>query len=224
MEGLIGKEGILLDRLRLYTPPSIVKKLFPEFVWDCENEKIQFTFDDGPNPETTSKILRTLADKKIKAVFFLVGQNIERYRSLVSEIILEGHEIANHTYSHYDVWGLNRKKINYEINKCSRLIEEVQEKPTRLFRPPHNRFDLWTASASNKNNLKCVIWSLLTYDYKNDLNIVKFAGERYLKKNSIVVLHDSIKSKDIIVDSINFLVDQIENNGYQIGKPSECLN
>ncbi|MCO6472709.1 MAG: polysaccharide deacetylase family protein [Melioribacteraceae bacterium] len=214
----------MLDRLRVYSPPSFVMKLFPEFVWECSNEKILFTFDDGPNPETTPIILKTLADKRIKAVFFLVGQNIERYKSLASETISEGHEIANHTYSHYDVWGLNRKKINFEIKKCSQLIEEVQGKPPRMFRPPHNRFDLWTAATSHKNNLKCVIWSLLTYDYKNDLNIVKFAGERYIAKNSVVVLHDSIKSKDIIVDSINFLADQIEHREFQIGKPSECLN
>lgn len=214
----------MIDNLRVYSPPDFVKRMFPEFVWDSVSDKILITFDDGPNPETTTEILKSLSDKNIKAVFFLVGQNIERYKSLSEEIFSEGHEIANHTYTHYDVWGLNRKKINYEIKKCSELIEDIQKKPANLFRPPHNRFDFWTSSVCKKNNLKCIIWSLLTYDYKNDLNIVKFSIERYLKRNSVVVLHDNSKSKNIIIDSINFLTDQVELKGFQIGKPSECLN
>jgi len=64
---------------------------------------------------------------------------------------------------------------------------------------------------------------LLTYDYKNDINIVKFALRKYLKSNSIIVLHDSNKSKDIIKDSINIIIEETNKKNYKIGTPSECL-
>jgi hypothetical protein len=67
------------------------------------------------------------------------------------------------------------------------------------------------------------MWSLLTYDYKNDLNIVKFAISKNLFSNSIIVLHDSNKSKDIISESIKVITEEVEKKKYQIGKPSECL-
>ena len=72
-------------------------------------------------------------------------------------------------------------------------------------------------------NLKAVMWSLLTYDYKNDFNIVKFAVRKYLEKNSIIVLHDSLKSKNIILESINYIVEESSRRGFQIGVPAECL-
>ena len=68
------------------------------------------------------------------------------------------------------------------------------------------------------------MWSLLTYDYKNDLSIVKFAVEKYLNQNSIIVLHDNNKSKNIISDSISFIIDEARKRNYQFGETEECLN
>jgi hypothetical protein len=68
------------------------------------------------------------------------------------------------------------------------------------------------------------MWSLLTYDYKNDLAFVKFATQKYLNKDSIIVLHDSNKSKNIIVDSISLISDEAGKRNYQFGDPEECLS
>jgi len=67
------------------------------------------------------------------------------------------------------------------------------------------------------------MWSLLTYDFRNDFNLFKNAVNKCLKKNSIIVLHDSLKSKDIIIQSINYLVEQIDKMNFKIGNPEECL-
>ena len=68
------------------------------------------------------------------------------------------------------------------------------------------------------------MWSLLTYDYKNDLEVVKFGVKKYLRNNSIIVLHDNIKSKNIILDSISLIVDEARSRNYQFGEADECLN
>jgi len=67
------------------------------------------------------------------------------------------------------------------------------------------------------------MWSLLTQDYKNDFETVKFAVRNFLRKNSIIVLHDSIKSKQIIKDSINLIIDEAANKGFAFGEPEDCL-
>ncbi len=68
------------------------------------------------------------------------------------------------------------------------------------------------------------MWSLLTYDYKNDFSITKFAIEKYLQKNSIIVLHDSNKSKNIILNSISLITENALKKNYQFGRAEECLS
>ena len=71
--------------------------------------------------------------------------------------------------------------------------------------------------------MAAVEWSLLTYDYKGDLDRVKFAVDSYVAKDSIVVLHDSLKSKNIIIDSLRYIHKVVIEKGYKIGTPQECL-
>jgi peptidoglycan/xylan/chitin deacetylase (PgdA/CDA1 family) len=207
----------------LYNPPKIVKKVFNNFHWDSINEEILITFDDGPNPNTTELILRELENQKINAVFFCVGENLEKYPTLAKEIISGGHTIGNHTQKHRKITCLTNTDIIESIVKVQKFAEEHLNYKIQYFRPPHGRFNLGLKKILEKEQLTNVMWSLLTYDYKNDLNIVKFALENYLNKNSIIVLHDSNKSKSIITDSIKYIVEATLKCEYQIGKPSECL-
>lgn len=207
----------------LYNPPQILKKLFPKFIWHSHINKILITFDDGPNPGTTEMILKELQNHKVKSVFFCVGNNVDKYSTLAKEIISEGHTIANHTYNHKKVSRLSQTKRIDEINRCAQIFEDKLSYRTKYFRPPHGRFNLNLAQELEEMNLKNVMWSLLTYDYKNDLRIVKKSAENYLENNSIVVLHDNKKSKDIIIDSINVILENASNQNFQIGIPDECL-
>ena len=75
----------------------------------------------------------------------------------------------------------------------------------------------------NETGMKCVMWNLLTYDYKNDIKRVKFSVDNYLQNNSIIVLHDNSKSSDFIVDSIKYIADSAAKNGFEFGVPDECL-
>jgi len=206
----------------LFVPPKIIHKIFPNTIWESKKDKILFSFDDGPNLETTRIILDKLNEHSIKAIFFCVGENVERYPDLVKKIINEGHLIGNHTHTHKNINFFNRN-VNENITQCSQAVERVAKIEPKYFRPPHGSVGLRTEKLVNQNGLKNVMWSLLTYDYKNDIKIVKFAVDKYLKENSILVLHDSNKSKHIITETIDFIVDKIKTKGYEIGEPSECL-
>lgn len=206
-----------------YNPPILVKKLFRDYYWTTSNNKILLTFDDGPTVELTELILKTLNEYNIKALFFCVGQNIERNSELAEEIIKQGHSIGNHHYSHKSLLKLSKEDQVSEIKKCNdAMFNKLGIEPV-YYRPPYGRYRLSTNKLLKKFKLKNIMWSLLTYDYKNDFNLVKFAVDKNLKSNSIIVLHDNIKSKDIIIDSIRYIAEQADKKGYSFGEPAECL-
>lgn len=206
-----------------YDPPTILKKLFNEFYWNTTNNKILLTFDDGPIPESTEIILSELSKHKIKALFFCVGDNIRKYPELTKTILSEGHTIGNHTFNHKILRTLSREEKVEQIQSFNDLLKNDFGYDVKYFRPPHGRFQITTNSLMKKLNLKNVMWSLLTYDYKNNFELVKFAVKDFLNKDSIIVLHDSIKSKKIIKDSISFIVDEAAGKNFRFGEPLECL-
>jgi peptidoglycan/xylan/chitin deacetylase (PgdA/CDA1 family) len=206
-----------------YDPPFIVKKIFPDFFWNTSNGKILFTFDDGPNPATTVKILQILNEKKIRALFFCVGNNILKNGGLANEILNEGHTIGNHTFNHKRLTAIDHKEAEYEIDTFNILLKDQFGFDAEYFRPPHGRFNLYVRNLLKKKKLKNVMWSLLTYDYKNDINLIKLGAAQYLKKNSIIVLHDSNKSGDIVLEGINILLEGARKKGFEIGEPAGCL-
>jgi peptidoglycan-N-acetylglucosamine deacetylase len=205
-----------------YNPPFILKQIFPEFLWESKVDKILLTFDDGPVFGNTEKILGKLDDFKIKAAFFCVGNNIMKNPSLASEILKEGHIIGNHTFNHTKLT-ISGFDIYNEIDHFNALAKEKLGIEVKYFRPPHGRFNLFTGKLLEKKKLTNVMWSLLTYDFKGNSSLVKYSVVNYLKKNSIIVLHDSLRSQDIISDSISFIAEEVSGKGFKFGEPAECL-
>ena len=206
-----------------YRPPVLVQKLFGNFVWKTSNNKILLTFDDGPTETTTLKILSILKSNKIKSVFFCVGSNIKQYPELTEKILDEGHTIANHTMNHKILTKMNREESIEEIKSFNELMKDKFSYRVKYFRPPHGRFNLKTNSILNELNLKCVIWNLLTYDYKNRNEKVIYAINNYLNENSIIVFHNNAKSDGIIEEALNYTIDFASKKGYQFGEPEDCL-
>ncbi len=207
----------------LYNPPLIIKRLFKDFSWQTSNNKILLTFDDGPNPKSTEKILNLFSKLKIKALFFCVGKNVERYSEWTKNILNEGHIIGNHTFNHKILTRLNKIDSLEEINSFNSLMIEKYECKVKYFRPPFGMVNFKTKKLMNETGMKCVMWNLLTYDYKKDIKKVKLIVYNYLQINSIIVLHDSSKTEDIIEDSIKYIVDAASKNGFDFGVPEECL-
>lgn len=207
----------------MYDPPGLVKRLFNIFIWSTRNNKVLLTFDDGPIPDTTETIIRELGRHNFKALFMCVGDNIRKYPELTNMLIEEGHSIGNHTFHHKRITQLNKNELALELTGVNQLLMDRFGYQVKYFRPPYGRFNFSTKHELDKQDLTAILWSLLTFDYKNNINIVKFAVQNYLNMNSIIVLHDSIKSKDIIVDSIRFIVEEVNRKGYEIGAPEECL-
>jgi peptidoglycan/xylan/chitin deacetylase (PgdA/CDA1 family) len=207
-----------------YNPPSIIKKIFSDFIWETNNSQILLTFDDGPIFESTEIILDILKEQNKRAVFFCVGNNVKKNPALANEIIEDGHIIGNHTFNHSVLTKLDAASISAEIDSVNHLLNDTLNYSVKYFRPPHGKFDFRIKRILKQKNINNVMWSLLTYDYKNDFNIVKYSIDNYLKANSIIVFHDSIKSAAIIRQSLDYLFEAVDKKGFTIGEPEECLN
>ena len=199
--------GVIKGLRYKYYPPIIVQKLFNNFIWKTSNNKILLTFDDGPTEAATLKILSILRTNQIKAVFFCVGNNIINHPALAEKILNDGHTIANHTMNHRLLTQMNREESIREINSFNTLLKEKFNYNVIYFRPPYGRFNLKTNGILEELNMKCIMWNLLSYDYENDIEKVKYAIDNYLKENSIVVFHDSIKCSDIIEQALNYTIE-----------------
>lgn len=99
--------------------------------------KIALTFDDGPDPEWTPKILDILKERGIKAAFFIIGENGQENPELVKRIVDEGHEIGNHSFTHPNLGEVPNAVTEVELNATQRLIESLTGRSTRLFRGPY---------------------------------------------------------------------------------------
>lgn len=217
------KEGyIFMLKKMKYVPPYLIRNLFPTFQWKSRTNKVLLTFDDGPLTDNTNLILKKLEQYNIKALFFCVGDNVFRYPAVVKEILSAGHTIGNHTAHHKKV---TDKDFNpgVEIEEFNKAFFNAFGFWMKYFRPPHGKFNLYTGRLLKEYDLTNIMWTLLTYDFLNNLDEVKYAVSNHLRSDSIVVFHDSLKSKDIISDSIDYLVEQAAKKNYSIGTPEECL-
>ena len=115
---------------KLPMPESITRQ------GDPGPRKVALTFDDGPDPKWTPKILQILKDKKAAASFFVLGTQAQHYPDLLERIVREGHEIGNHTYTHQNIAEESDEQIELELNATTRLIEAVTGHSTAFFRPP----------------------------------------------------------------------------------------
>ncbi len=169
----------------------------------CKSEdksEIHLTFDDGPDTETTPKILEVLKKHNQKATFFCIGNKIEKHPEIVKQIIAEGHEIGNHSYSHsnyFDFWG--SKKIIAEIEKTNNLIKKITEKDCKIFRPPFGITNPHIAKTIKELELDVIGWNIRSLDtIKSKEKVLQRIKKA--KPGDIILFHDTKKHTVEILD------------------------
>lgn len=186
---------------------------------EVENvKKIALTFDDGPHPVYTPLLLDGLAKRKVKATFFITGENAEAYPELVKRMQEEGHLIGNHTYSHIQLTQGNREKFKGELVKTNEIIEEITGQGVNYVRPPYGS---WDKSFEKELNMIPVLWSIDPLDWCcNDASCVIRKVESAAEENAIILLHDSYPST---VTAALQIVDDLQKQGYVFVTVEEIL-
>lgn len=177
------------------------------------DKKVLLTFDDGPHANTI-KVLEVLKKHDAKAVFFIIGKNIQGQEAILKQIVTEGHQIGNHSFSHHnwiDVW--STKKVTEDFASCQKLIEQYQSN-TKLFRPPYGVTNPNIARAVKKLNLQSIGWNVRSYDTSiKDIEKIKQRVLSQLKPGAIILLHDRL---DFMPELLETLIPAIKEKGYNL--------
>lgn len=156
-----------------------------------DSRAVSLTFDDGPNPDATPRILDALATHGVKATFFVLGAHAERWPDLVRRAVDEGHQIGNHGYFHQKLHWKSPAYVKRDIELGKRAIERAAGETPHLFRAPHGFRSPWVNAIARTLGERIIGWSLGVWD--SDCPGVDAIVERTVrgtKPGSIILLHD----------------------------------
>jgi peptidoglycan/xylan/chitin deacetylase (PgdA/CDA1 family) len=194
-------------------PPKIITSLMPRLTWDIpvEGNKVYLTFDDGPTPDVTHRVLENLKQYNAKGTFFCLGRNVDHNPEIYQQILNEGHSTGNHTYSHLKGWGSSNKTYFDDIELARNHIDST------LFRPPYGRIKPSQVTEILKR-YRIIMWTVLSIDYNR-----RVAGDICVKnvtKNvspgSIIVFHDSAKSRKNVYYALPRVLEYLSEKRYEM--------
>jgi peptidoglycan/xylan/chitin deacetylase (PgdA/CDA1 family) len=193
-----------------------------KFQGDRNSNKIAITFDDGPIPVMTEKVLDILDARKIPAAFFCIGNRVNDYPNLTKRIHDAGHLIGNHSYWHGAMFDLQSPdKISKELKDTDKAIEKVIHKKPNFFRPPFGVTNPMVAKAVKKGGYKTIGWSIRSFDTvtKNG-SVLLERVTRSLKGGDIILFHEySTATLEILPE----FLDEVANLGLKIVRVDELL-
>jgi len=191
-----------------------------------ENDKmmIALTFDDGPHPRYTPEILDILKKYNICATFFTVGENALHHPEIVKRCLDEGHEIANHTYSHKDLSKDSFEDICREVRDTENIIYETLELRTKLLRPPGGLYGKNVIKAAMELDYTLVLWTVDTKDWAHTPSdkIVKKVFDS-VESGDIILMHDFIGKNSPTPDALEIMIPELLKKGYRFVTVSELL-
>jgi len=177
---------------------------------------IALTFDDGPHPRYTDKILDILAEKKVAATFFVVGDRAEIYPETLLKMKKLNCEIGNHTYNHVDLSKTRKSAILYQLQKCSEVIYEATGEYPLVYRPPFGRIRKEDEKAVP---MRKILWTVDSLDWntKNKDKVIRNVVKS-VRDGSIILMHDFYRST---LNALPEIIDELRKAGYEFATVSE---
>lgn len=185
-------------------------------------KEIALTFDDGPHPEITPEVIKLLETHSIKAAFFCIGKNVNRWSEIVISSNEKGHIIGNHSYTHSNLFDLfSSVKMTHELNQTRNSIYHAIGKMPNLFRPPFGVTNPLLKIALNNSKLISIGWSIRSFDTNRNAKRVISRLKRKTRPGAIILLHDT---KEKIIPILNEYLPWLKQNGYHVVSLEELLN
>ena len=170
---------------------------------DSEIE-IGLTFDDGPHPEHTPRLLDMLAEFRVQGTFFVVGERAEQYPHLIRRIADEGHELGNHTWTHSEPSQTSATQFLDEVARTRRLIQDFTGRDCRLTRPPKGALTIGKGVGLWRQRQTIALWNIDPKDFamSDDDAMSKWIGGYLPRSGDIVLLHDNHPQAVVAVESL----------------------
>jgi len=141
-------------------------QLFGATVCRAGPGQLAITFDDGPNPAVTPKLLDLLERYGAKATFFVIGRFVRACPGLTKELTARSHLVGNHTESHPNLFWLGREAVREELRRCQLALEDTIAAPARYFRPPYGSRNPWVVPTARELGMQTVMWTLIPGDWR----------------------------------------------------------
>jgi len=157
-----------------------------------DKKHVVLTFDDGPSPIWTPKILDELKSENIKATFFMIGHHVQKYPEIAKRVVDEGHIVGNHGYAHSVMLYYTPAEIEEEIKYTEHVIKEITGFTTKYFRPPKAWLRQTIKKKVKSMGYETVLWSLNSKDWVsfNHKSIARYISKN-IKNGDILLFHDS---------------------------------
>jgi peptidoglycan/xylan/chitin deacetylase (PgdA/CDA1 family) len=180
---------------------------------------IALTFDDGPNPIYTPKLLDILKEAGVKATFFVVGEQALQYPHILGRMHSEGHTVGCHSFSHRHAWLMSPLRTFSDIELTCQAIKSSLGHQPRWYRPPWGMFNLCSAAAARRLGLEIAYWSIEAQDWeaKTTARHIYDAVISQAQPGSIVVLHDNRGAPGApakTLEALPFIIDTLKKKGY----------
>ena len=202
--------------------PFFLPLLYPSLQWRVPNvsNSLYLTFDDGPVEGPTEFVLNTLSEFSIKATFFCIGDNVQRYPHVFRKILDAGHHVGNHTFHHLNGWKASVKNYLHDVSLCENELNKfkdgkVDQQLMPIFRPPYGRVSRKQIRAL-QHYFNIIMWDVLSVDYNKRLSEEKCLRNtlRATRPGSIIVFHDSYKAEKNLVYVLPRFISQCLELGY----------
>lgn len=190
--------------------------LDPEFIEEQEKKKndatkkVALTFDDGPNTQSTMRLLHILEQEQVEATFFVLGQMVTAHPAAAAAIVEQGHEIANHSYSHPDLTRLSNEAIRNEVKKTDEAIFRTTGVLPQTFRAPYGAV---TQDVIKQVGLPMIHWEVDSLDWQlRDPQAISSKVLAEVRPGSIILMHDIHESS---IDAVPAILSGLREKGYE---------
>lgn len=153
---------------------------------------LYLSFDDGPHPQHTPRLLDLLAGHGIRATFFLIGERAQRHPALVRRIVAEGHRLGNHSWSHPDFERIGRDERREQVERTRRLLREFDGRDRHDFRPPRGAMPAGLLLDCLRRGQRLAYWSYdsLDYSHRDPAELVANVLREPVEAGDVILMHD----------------------------------
>ncbi|WP_051758400.1 polysaccharide deacetylase family protein [Rossellomorea vietnamensis] len=177
-----------------------------------EEKYVAITFDDGPDPHVTPRILNVLKEHDVKATFFMLGSQAEKYPAIAKSVAEAGHEIGNHTDHHKDLTKIGREQMAQEVLASRQKIMDATKEIPVMLRPPYGAINRDVETVADDNGTSLVLWSVDSLDWKNkNAAAINSVVQKEIAPGAIILLHDVHSTT---ADALPTLLTTLEKEGY----------
>lgn len=193
---------------KLLRIPKIATWFYPRRIWYGSDDNIYLTFDDGPHPEITPRLLDLLREEKIKVSFFWQGEKIKQHSDLLKIALEDGHTIGHHGFKHVSNKNLSFGKFQLNFEQSQAMV------PHGLYRPPYGIMSRKQVEYVLKSN-KIIMWNYLSYDWDQSFSVEQVLShfKSKLRKGDISVFHENDKTTNRIFQIIPGVINIVREKG-----------